>query len=115
MRKPKLVWKNGDKPTGAYRSFAFRSWPTATVGRDGPIFASLGPETHDRSNIRKSYHPSKAETTVLIVRIADHRGDGTWKWVQLKGRPVGVTAAKALVDTFIRANADYWEAACAAR
>lgn len=109
-RKPKIVWKNGDKPTGRYRSFAYRSWPTATIGRDGPMLASMNPATNDRSNIRESYSSHIAETTTLIVRIADHRAD-TWKWVQLKGRPVGVTAAKALVVAFFERNPDYWEAA----
>lgn len=119
MRKPKIVWKNGDKPTGRYRSFATRSWPNATLGRDGPMIASMNPAATEVLNapareLGLSYHASIAETTPLVVRIADHRSN-PWKWARLKGRPTGVTEAKQLVERFFAANPDWWEAANAAR
>lgn len=50
---------------------------------------------------RSSYRPSIKETTKLIIRIADHKEQG-FDWVQLKSRPVGLTAAKAIVNQFLK-------------
>ena len=98
----KLKWRVGEKPTGPYRSFHQRSWPTAWYGPDDQLVAALDCEDG------RGYWPNEAETAVLIVRVFDYRDGAVGrKSAQLKGRPVGVKAAKALVQRFFEINSDW--------
>lgn len=107
-----IKWKVAEKPTGRYRAFAYRSWPTATYGET--MVAALYVDSKPSMYLSTSYSAGISESTPLIVHIADHRGD-KWEWRRLKGRPVGVTAAKKLVDEFFKQNPDFWEAILASR
>lgn len=96
----KLKWRVGEKPTGPYRSFHKRSWPTAWLGEQ--LVAAL-----DREDGR-GYWPNEAETSVLVVRVFDYReGSVGRKSARLKARPVGVKEAKELVQRFYSANPDW--------
>lgn len=96
----KMKWRVGEKPTGPYRSFHKRSWPTAWYGED--LAASL----HHVDG--EGYWPREAETAVLEVWVFDYRdGRVGRKRARLKARPVGVKAAKELVQRFYSANQDW--------
>jgi len=41
MKSKKLVWRVGSEPTGRYRSFEKREWPSATFGKDGDLAVYL--------------------------------------------------------------------------
>lgn len=95
MRKKgiKLKWRLGEKPTGRFKSFHKRGWPSAEYA-DGSPAASIAPEDNS------GYWPNLAETTVLITRVADRAGH-TFVWRRLTARPVGVKAAKLVAQEFI--------------
>lgn len=98
----KIVWHIDPKPTGKYRSFAHRRWPSAyNLDANGDVIALL------RAADDSDYVPSLRETTTLVVRVADYYNpevEGSFTWRQLKGRPVGFKAAKKLVDAFYKAE-----------
>ena len=100
-KKARIVWRVGEKPTGPYRSFHYRSWPSASYpDKDGRLVAYL------HAGHRVSYHPSEAETTILTVRVMNYK-DEKPEWRQLKIKPVGVTAAKELVAEFFKQHPDW--------
>lgn len=60
----KLVWRVGEKPTGRYRSFHKRSWPSATYAGTEE-FAGFMVAVDGRG-----YTAREAETTELRVYVA---------------------------------------------
>jgi hypothetical protein len=98
MTEAKLKWRVGEKPTGLYRSFAERAWPSAELP-NGHIAAIL--------EASEAYALRVAETTELRVRVADRSAGSTFVWRTLKARPVGVKAAKALVARFFEAHSEF--------
>lgn len=92
----RIIWRLGEKPTGRYRSFSQRSWPTGTwKSPEGPMAAKMA----DVENV--GYHPSVAENSHLKVWIAKHHEVGAgFDWLLLKTRPYGVVEAKRLVEKF---------------
>lgn len=99
----KLKWKIGEKPTGRYRSFQQRSWPSADY-EDGTYAGCLFPVEP-----RLSYHVRIAETTELRVHIALHNtGSPGWGAVRLKQTFVGVTAAKQALSDYLDAHPEAW-------
>lgn len=96
-----IVWRVGEKPTGPYRSFQNRFWPSAQY-RGHPIAALY-------CEIEPSYSPRVAEAHELIVRVADWRKSPweCWEWRTLKARPVGVKAAKELVSRFYKEHPEW--------
>lgn len=79
----KITWKVSDKPTGRYRSFEHRSWPSAAFP-DGQYCAIV--ECAD------DYTPARAREehphAPLVLRIAkfytSDEGIERWKWVKAK-------------------------------
>jgi hypothetical protein len=97
MTQSKLKWRVQPAPTGRYRSFERRGWPEAQI--DGVIVAMLeAPE---------NYSTRVLETTELRVRVTDRSKAGPFAWRTLKARPIGVTAAKALVGAFFAAHPEW--------
>ncbi len=96
----KLKWKVGLKPTGPYRGFAKRSWPSATY-TNGDTAGHLA-SFHDNG-----YHPSLAETERMIIYVAlyhteeERRKKGYFSNCRIKKEVVGVTAAKALLQWYL--------------
>lgn len=93
----KIYWRVGEKPTGPYRSFQTRSWPTAYY-EDGKVAFQIYPAVP-----KTSYDPSIKETEILIVSVADYVGN-VFTWRRLKARPFGLTQAKKLAQEFV----DQW-------
>jgi hypothetical protein len=62
----KVVWHVAPVPTGRYRSFERRGWPTANYGKHGLIAASIScDDEYYPSDVREGKHAP------LTVRIAD--------------------------------------------
>ena len=98
----KVVWRVSDKPTGRYRSFQGRDWPSAFLGhKDGNIIFNLTP-------VEKGvhYYPNIAESTDLMVRIMDWRGEKPI-WLRLKRVCHGVTSAKRYAHEFLKSHPEY--------
>lgn len=108
MNEIKLKWKMADAPTGRFKSFHKRGWPSATKhGTDIPM-ASI--ECEDSYTADKAKSGEHAE---LIVRIADwtpptDKTKARWQWRTLKARFTSLEAAKAAaLETLIK-NPSFW-------
>lgn len=92
----KLKWRVSAAPTGRFRSFEHRSWPSAEWPNGAPA-ASL--------HCEDDYTPARGRGehlhAPLIVYVKAYRADGSgWDNRRLKGRPLTLAAAKELVDKF---------------
>lgn len=83
-----IKWKVGEKPTGRFKSFTYRSWPIASYTDDDTPAVQIVPVERGLS-----YDISRAETTELYVSVADYREVG-FVWLKLQGRAMGLAAAK---------------------
>lgn len=98
----KLKWEVAEAPTGMYRSFHKRNWPSAYINGK--------PAAHIRCE--DEYIPRNVKTgnhAPLTVWIADHRASsnpngGTFKWRQLITTHATLQEAKAAAEHFLNAN-----------
>lgn len=104
----KIIWRVADPPTGRYRSFENRAWPSATINDpDGDSLGALYCDT--------GYDPKRVKTgdhSEITVRVADHRphqdpNRGAWTWRTLKKRAATLTEAKELVEQFYKVHPDW--------
>jgi hypothetical protein len=77
----KIKWKVADAPTGRYRSFQSRSWPSASVN-DKQVAYVVCKFTGDQGALFADYKARLAKDcssgwgpAELIVKIADYHGD----------------------------------------
>jgi len=113
----KIKWKVAAAPTGRYRSFQHRSWPSAYVGDSqiayvvckytdgGAIFADYNARL--AKNVSEGFAPAE-----LIVKIADYNGDplnpnANFSWKQLKARFQNMDDVKAAVLAFYTKNPNW--------
>ena len=92
----KLIWKVGEKPTGAYRSFQKRGWPTA-YWPDGEMTGFIFSD--------KSYTPKLAregQNLNLEVWVKFPKGPNR----RLKARASTLKEAKELLEAFIERNSN---------
>jgi len=100
MLTPKLKWSVSDKPTGRYRSFERRVWPTACFqskgvhGFDEPGAQILCEDEYRPSDVKAGNHGP------LTVMVVDHSHKPVWAWRTLSKRCATLAEAKALVDAF---------------
>jgi hypothetical protein len=108
MNEIKLKWKMADAPSGRFKSFHKRGWPSATkAGTDIPM-ASIECE--------QSYTPAIAKDGThgpLTVRIADwtpptDKTKARWQWRTLKERFTSLEAAKAAALATLLKNPGFW-------
>jgi hypothetical protein len=104
----KFKWKVAPAPTGHYRSFESRSWPSAKYPNGQPALL-IRCETDE-------YVPSKVKNGdhgVLSVCIAQYYGKkdrnqlGTFAWRTLKARFATLDEAKAAGEKFLNGHPEY--------
>lgn len=102
----KLQWKVAPKPSGRYRSFEKRGWPTAYYIEGGRPAAFIDCED--------GYRPSEValgEHRELTVRICNHQHPNavnSWVVVKLKKKFETLGAAKGAIVDFLEAHPEYW-------
>lgn len=99
----KVKWQVSEAPTGRYRSFFKRSWPTARFkDTDRP---ALMIECED------SYYPANAKTgqhKELSVMVADYSVENeAFKWRRLKARFATLDEAKQAGERFLNAHPEF--------
>lgn len=97
----RLKWRVGEVPTGRYRSFEHRAWPSAEwPDQQGAAYLTCEDDyTPERAAGRAAHAPIR-----VWVRI--YRADGTGQFDNraLKSRPASLDSAKALVHHFFEAQ-----------
>jgi hypothetical protein len=103
----KLTWKVAEAPSGRFRSFHKRGWPSAVFNGTSTPAASIDCED--------SYTPKFAASgshRELTVRVADHSPpksveDAAWKWRTLKGRFATLDEAKAAATRVLNEHPEF--------
>jgi hypothetical protein len=97
----KLIWKVDPEPTGPYKSFLSRGWPSAELGGE-LVLQIFCPEKDD-------YTPAKARGDrthkPLRVRVTDRRqpvgAPILWQWRTIKGEFATLAEAKEAGKKFL--------------
>lgn len=99
----KLKWKVAPAPTGMYRSFHERGWPSASYNDSAETPAAM-------LLCDQSYHPADVKSCnhgEITIKIADHSVGVHWKWRTLKRRAKTLAEAKELAADFLTRNPQY--------
>ena len=101
MTNINLKWAVEAAPTGQYRSFFRRGWPTATW--NGKAAAALFCEDeYVPANVRSGNHGE------ITIKFADYRAAGTgFVWKTLKRRASTLDEAKQIAKDFLIRNPDF--------
>lgn len=102
----KIVWKVADAPTGRYRSFERRGWPTAYYdSTDGKAAAFLECEdAYVPACVREGAH---APIKVVVLHHNHPEAGRSWKRFVLKARAATLDQAKQMVAEFLRTHQDW--------
>jgi hypothetical protein len=105
MAKAKIKWVVSEAPTGRYRSFDERSWPSAHYNdeRETPCAAIYCEDEYIPASAKSGKHKP------LDIRIADHSASATtsWTWRKLKAQAATLEEAKALVKDFLERHQEF--------
>lgn len=95
MSGVKLTWRVSPAPTGRYRSFERREWPSAFYSNDRIAFAIRCEDEYVPRNVRTGEH---AELTLLVAVYSDKSFDwkrGVVKYATLPELKAGAAALLA--------------------
>lgn len=96
----RLVWSVAPAPTGRYRSFERRGWPSAEYS-DGNMAATLYCDN--------DYAPLDVKTgnhSEITIRVADH-SQTPWQWRTLKARGRTLKEAKEYAKYFLATHQEF--------
>lgn len=98
-------WKVDPEPTGPYRSFNKRGWPTAET-LDGESIAHI--------RCKDEYRPANLPTAnhaplhvYIRCKNVNPEKNGAWSWRKLKGEFKTLVDAKFAVERFFRAHPEH--------
>lgn len=91
----KLKWRVGEAPTGQYKSFFKRSWPSAELEDGRPAFSIICEDSYVPADVKTGKHAE------LKINVADwSEKEGTFVWKTLKQRAETLAEAKNLAQKF---------------
>lgn len=94
----KLKWKVAEAPTGPYRSFEKRRWPTAEYVDGSPAARIECDDRYVPANARSGNHAP------LTLWIADHSAKPNWAWRKAKSTFATLQEAKDAVTDLLKKN-----------
>lgn len=102
----KVKWKVGEPPTGRYRSFHNRTWPSAEYSNGDPALSIACDDSYTSARAKSGQH---APLTLSIAQWPETRIDGqsSFTWRRLKQRFSTLAEAKAAGEQFINGHPDY--------
>lgn len=107
----KLKWRVSPKPTGRYKSFVNRAWPSATVGDDHMAVQLDG----KKDGLHVSYRSAIAETTEITIRVACYQKPanrpmhGKFRWFTMRQTATGLKAAKRLAQEIVDKHPEWFD------
>lgn len=106
--RARIYWRVGEAPTGRYRSFERRAWPTAYYrGPDMQPAAFISCDDSYRPHAARSGKHAALEIAVLHHNHPTH-GSAPWKrlfFAPIPGRTLA--QAKTLVQKYLNAHPEY--------
>jgi hypothetical protein len=102
MATTKLKWKVMDAPTGRYRSFERRGWPSASFGDDEAAFHLTCEDDYRPADVKTGNHKE------INIRVADRSeqipGSASFTWKKLKKCAKTLDEAKHVAQEFFDAH-----------
>ena len=108
MKTVKIKWKVSPVPTGRYRSFEVRAWPTADYVGDYAATTILCEKEYVPADVKTGNHPP---LTLLIAKwyTKEERGDkAAFDWVRIKRKFPTLKEAKKFAGEFLNRHPEYW-------
>lgn len=100
--KIKIIWKVGEVPTGKYRSFFTRSWPSASLENGDAIGLIECVDHYEPSKVQNGSHAE------LVLKIADRSNPtpetGAFVWRKAKARFKSLNEAKSALVKILEKN-----------
>jgi hypothetical protein len=97
-------WKVSEPPTGPYRSFQKRGWPSA-------YYKDADESCCARVICDDDYTPARArgeeQHKALTVMIADHSTAPRWKWRKVKRTFNNLSEVKEWLEAFIKRGENF--------
>jgi hypothetical protein len=105
----KIYWRVADKPTGRYRAFDKRSWPTAWWGKpeaaDSCVAAFMNcADEYVPERVRQGVH---APITITVCHYNHPEAGNSSKRFRLKKQAATLDEAKQMVDAFYKSHPDW--------
>lgn len=100
----KLKWKVGEKPTGRYRSFAKRGWPTAEYPCGKPAAFLRCDDSYTPSNLALGNH---SPITVHLCHHQHPKRGNSWAVMRSKITFETLRDAKDYVQSFVDSHPEY--------
>jgi len=95
----KLVWRVQPAPTGKYRSFQKRGWPTACYkGTETPAAFLWCEDDYHPARVREGQH---REITITVLHHNHPENPRSWKQFALKAKSETLEGAKMLAQQFL--------------
>lgn len=110
MSTIKLKWKLPDAPTGRFRSFDKRGWPSATYKGTDKMAAMISCALAYNASLARDpvlHNGTLLELTVLLADYTRVEHGGSWKWRTLKQRFNTLAAAKDAAEKYLTDNAAF--------
>lgn len=103
----KLTWRVADPPTGRYRSFYPRGWPSAQwpSGQPAAVIYCDDSYTPARGRGEATHGPLKVCVADHSVRTAE--GRPTFRWRTCSHRPETLAEAKALAERVLGKHPEF--------
>lgn len=92
----KFKWRVREVPSGPFRSFQERGWPSAEV--DGKAAISLS----STASYEGVYYRGMRSPEPIRVHVADYRASRSFTWRTLRATAYTLKEAKALGEAFLR-------------
>lgn len=101
--KIKLTWRVGVAPTGQYRSFERRAWPSADY-KNGKAAAFMSHADSYEPSLHKDAEGLGIKLHVAVWVLQD---DGHWvfKWRVLNKRATSIKEGKEIMEEFLNGQA----------
>ncbi len=101
MAKAKIIWRASVAPSGRYRSFQFRGWPSAyyNTADERPCAQLVCKDDYRPARVKTGEHGE------LRILVADHHptepGAGAFVWRTIPRRAATLAEAKMIVKHYI--------------
>lgn len=107
MSTPKITWKVAEPPSGRFRSFHKRGWPSAGIGPNSQAAISIYCEDDYRpARVKTGEH---AELKVTVAEWFTREGNTpSFHWRTMKQRFATLDEAKKFATEWYLAHPNFW-------
>lgn len=107
MNLPKLKWKVAESPTGMYRAFEKRNWPSASYPNGDPALYISCDDEYVPARVRTGEH-AELHVSVAEWHVPREPKKAAFTWRRMKGTFKTLDAAKAAGENLLARLPHLW-------